>query len=559
MTEDGYLILFDADRIKDFVFATGRLKEIRGGSQLVRDATDQESLEQEFGLKTERQKKETIVFAEGGSGVLLAPDAVAAQKMCRDLESRYRLKTRGATLSVVAEPLRDDFQMAIKRAARQLRLAKDNRLDCLQIDHSPFARPCASCGSRAACEAFGPNAELLCPACLAKREKSKAMRRRSEKALYLREVSWGDSFFKTLPESATEIWDDARLPEELSELAALSRPDNYLGYLYADGNGLGKLVQQQSSVDDYRRFSRRVSYSLQAALWLALQQHFPSPIKGIAPFELIALGGDDLILVTTADRVMRLAWTLSKLFQQISAGLDRVQDPDQMTLAQALAIGRKTIPNLGREPVSGQAFTLSVGIVIAHPGQPVLNLQVRAAELLNLAKREFPGQAALDFHVVSSPVLRDIDAIRAEEYVVEQARLTGRPMLTENIDRLVHHILEFKAGGEEASLPRSQLYALYAALYRGQDAASFEAFFVRSRLNQKQRQKLDNFFADFGLATPNVYDFDKTLPPWGQDPARDPKTFTTLGDLMELYEFIHEGAKVRTPMQTDEEAANDDS
>ena len=58
MTDQPYLVLFDADRIKDFVFATGRLKEIRGGSQIVRDATDADALVRRFRLSPDQ-----VVFA----------------------------------------------------------------------------------------------------------------------------------------------------------------------------------------------------------------------------------------------------------------------------------------------------------------------------------------------------------------------------------------------------------------------------------------------------------------------------------------------------------------
>ena len=58
MSDQPYLVLFDADRIKDFVFATGRLKEIRGGSQIVRDATDAEKLGPFLGIPPEQ-----VIFA----------------------------------------------------------------------------------------------------------------------------------------------------------------------------------------------------------------------------------------------------------------------------------------------------------------------------------------------------------------------------------------------------------------------------------------------------------------------------------------------------------------
>ncbi len=42
------LVRFDADKIKDYVFATGRLKEIRGASEQVRQLTDPDPIKALF-------------------------------------------------------------------------------------------------------------------------------------------------------------------------------------------------------------------------------------------------------------------------------------------------------------------------------------------------------------------------------------------------------------------------------------------------------------------------------------------------------------------------------
>ena len=544
MSDKSYLVLFDADRIKDFVFATGRLKEIRGGSQIVRDATDAEKLGPFLGIPPEQ-----VIFAEGGSGLLKAAGADQAADFRRRLARRYRSLTHGATLTAVAELLDNDFKVAVGRAARGLRLAKEGRLIRQQHAQSPFTRPCDSCGARPAAKTYRRGnrpPEQLCEACNAKRAQADKLRRQSvrqddDKDEYLLALSaWGQEFIASLPLNRRALLETARLPADLDDLAKLSRPDNYLGFLYADGNGLGDRVQQQTSEDDYRRFSRRVSFSLRAALWLALQEHFPSPRNEEAPFEIIALGGDDLILATVADKVVPLAITLGERFTQISAGLAGLA-ADQITLDAALAVGRHD----GVERTAAdekEAFTLSFGIVIAHPGQPILSLEQRARELLRSAKAGFPGQAALDFHVVSSPVLRDLRDIRDEEYRVgdedEAVYLTGRPLTLAQAASLLQHIISFKEGGEAEALPRNKLHALYAALFAGRDAATFETFFLRSRLNQRQDEKLRAFFKAFGIIEQPAESHAHALP-WGRD-ARD-RVFTVFSDLIELYEFTPAG------------------
>lgn len=530
------LILFDADRIKDFVFATGRLKEIRGGSQLVRDATDRDQIQAALGLQGNQ-----IIFAEGGSGLLKAEDAEAAEKICRQLAHHYRRLTHGATLTAVSEPEAGNFHAAIQRAARHLRLAKDGKRTRRQHAQSPFSQPCESCGAWPATDQYASE-DMLCTSCYYKRARADDLRRdvAGKDTLYLADTPWGSRFLESLSADKRSLWRNAELPFTLDVLAALSRPDNYLGFVYADGNNLGDRVQQQDSEAEYRRFSKRVSFSLRAALWLALQTHFPEPRQHqqtqYAPFELIALGGDDVILMTVADQAIPLALTLGRFFEHISAALADLSETE-MKLDKALAAGRAVQNNLDGPPQSEDVFTLSSGVVIAHPGQPILNMEEQARALLRQAKSEHSGRAAIDFHVVSSPVLRSLDAIRQQEYVRDDAHLTSRPMTVEDAEKLLRHILVFKGGDETEAVPQSKLNALYQSLFAGRDAAEFEAFFLLSRLRETQKEKLKAFFADF-----DIYAQRPTTPvlPWGVDD--DNNIYTVFGDLIELYEFIHPGA-----------------
>ena len=68
------LVLFDADHIKEYVFTTGRLKELRGASEQVRRLTDfgarhKASIFDEFDLKVwQPGADEGVIYASGGAG-----------------------------------------------------------------------------------------------------------------------------------------------------------------------------------------------------------------------------------------------------------------------------------------------------------------------------------------------------------------------------------------------------------------------------------------------------------------------------------------------------------
>lgn len=542
MSDQEYLILFDADRIKEFVFATGRLKEIRGGSQLVRDASDEDRItEPAIGVA-----QEEIIYAEGGAGLLRVADATRAETLRRRLESHYAHITAGATLTAVVQPYQTEgagFQEGVRQGERRLRMAKEDRRRRWQTAHSPFSRPCASCGARPATVhyVFGPADERLCDWCAVKRHRADDLRqdREQRQRRLLSETGWGKNFLSYLPGDEAERWLETELPETTDDLAAQSRPANYLGFLYADGNGMGARLRAIQSPDEYRRFSRLVSYSLRLALWLALRRHYPARARKTAPFELVALGGDDLILLCSAEQAVPLSITLSTLFAQISTRLNQEEVIDEQNarrVADAFIQGWQVT-------ATEDALSLSCGVVIAHPKQPILNLEAEARALLSQAKRTFPGQAALDFHVVSTSVLRSVDQIRREEYQLDDhLLLTSRPWTMADAATLLSHVRVLKSGGEREVVPRNKLNALYQALYRGRDAAAFEAFFLRYRLGETQRDKLDALFRQFAPAP--IHGHTPIQWPWMELDNGD--TCTVLTDVMELYEFTHVTAPEET-------------
>ena len=70
------LILLDTDKVKNYVFATGRLKEIRGASELLerlnREETEQQ-LQQVVGPGVD------LIYNAGGSAMAIVPNAKAKE------------------------------------------------------------------------------------------------------------------------------------------------------------------------------------------------------------------------------------------------------------------------------------------------------------------------------------------------------------------------------------------------------------------------------------------------------------------------------------------------
>jgi hypothetical protein len=161
------LVAFDTDQIKQYVFATARLKEIRGASALLDSLNRQDMVEQAGGEP---------IFAHGGGGLFVVEKARTADVV--DQVGRvYRQKTAIASVTGVAADLPADYQSNIKPALDllryRLRRAKDGRHNPQTLVSHPLLHFCDSCGVQPAVGYFED--DLLCHSCQLKREMNQAI------------------------------------------------------------------------------------------------------------------------------------------------------------------------------------------------------------------------------------------------------------------------------------------------------------------------------------------------------------------------------------------------
>ena len=163
------LVSFDTDRIKEYVFATGKLKEIRGASAILDELNRWDMVEKgrEFGAER--------IYANGGSGMFVVPESSAAD-LVHAVEKEYRLRTRTGSITGASIELpegfrnQDNIQPYLQPLAYRLRLNKDRNISNQPLLTHPFLRTCDSCGDQYASKSVrGPEPELLCRSC--KKEK----------------------------------------------------------------------------------------------------------------------------------------------------------------------------------------------------------------------------------------------------------------------------------------------------------------------------------------------------------------------------------------------------
>jgi putative intracellular protease/amidase len=481
-----YLVSFDTDRIKDYVFATDKLREIRGASTLLNRLNDPDYMKGVIKPICPDYKE---VFFAGGSGAILAPTEEKAKEVIRAVEEAYRRETFTASITGACLPLAPaletkDFGQRMEVAGLRLREEKDRKGRRTAVMIEPYTQPCTACERFPATQVSPVDQQPVCDSCHAKREAARSKAGKS--------------------------------PEDLNQLGQLSRPPDYIGFVYADGNQMGELLSQMSALSDYRKLATGLDKLIRDSVDDSLKQH-PWHGGAIQPYDQLLVGGDDLMLVTTGDFALEAALDIARRFEA------------------------------GSPAVAGRLLTLGIGVVLAHASFPMAAFQRLASQLLKSAKRRCAelqyATSAIDFMVVTAAGSSDVSALR-EEALTEKAfvfphgdrkvRLTQRPYALVDAVKLTNQVKAFRHSG----FPRSQLQFLYEGLFHSQVEAVYRWGKVAGRVKKEHRELMEKFYSDFGHDTLG-------LPPWRRDidVINNTDVFTSaLGDLVEIYPFVSESA-----------------
>jgi hypothetical protein len=513
---------FDTDRIKDYVFATPDLKKIRGASALLEilNRADEELLIQ-LGLDIETtrttirqlcpQIQPEEMITAGGAAMAVVPGEVVSQVIAA-VERLYREETvrgsiTGALLPIAASQLSQDFGQRVAEIGAQLRRVKDQKGHEPTLPLTAWLRPCGACGRYpAAIPSTDPEGrtELICRSCQIKEEWSDEAR---------------NLFWKDFLIHAGASWQGKSPPRDFGTIGRVSRPPGYLGFVYADGNGIGSLLEEMRDFRAYYHFANGLDI-------------LQSPRQNIAPFEILLMGGDDLMVVVAADATLEVALKIVEDFE-----------------AEANALAHSPEVGLPEEVHP----SLSAGVVIAHDGFPIKAMHELASELLKSAKRKTgeveaelkrsglsPKEQArvlrgtIDFMVVTEAATAGLEVVR--DKVLSDASfavaptggqkfiLTERPYTAPQLQKLLHYSRKFK----QQNFPRKSLHAMYEALFQSKIQAQLITLTALVRAKREHRELGLQFFEDFGVHWGSL--------PWRERPY---KQFSSpLGDMVEIYPFV---------------------
>ena len=335
-------------------------------------------------------------------------------------------------------------------------------------------------------------------------------------------------------------------PQRLKTIAEASEPSGFITFIYADGNNMGGYLEKVKTPAEYRQFSERVFIALQKAAFDALAKHLKPTSSDIHPFEVVSIGGDDLLLIVPGSKAFEVVHAIGKNFDKEFSSYTKFTEIQEDKLRESQRYtASEWIDKQGRQQ---PAFSLSLGFVIADEHTPVGFLEHFASSLLKSAKARaktlkkseigyFGG--TVDFLVLKSfsMITSELSDFRKNFYKTgTDNSLTMRPFTLNELSGFIQTIRAFKAG----KFPRSQLYQLQQSLRLGRQTSTLDYLYFRSRLGaggKLLQEELEHKWQ-------GTSDIMNDLGPWYAMP-KEHKTCeiryeTLLFDIIEAYDFIRE-------------------
>ncbi len=494
-------IAFDTDRIKEYVFETGTLKEIRGASALL-DRLNREVMPKVVGGEK--------IYANGGGGLFLVDENQASQAI-HNVTNRYHQETHSASITGVTLKSQGDvdLQSEITRLGYTLRFNKDRcSEEVMPITHS-FLRFCDSCGTRYSQVTF--QGELLCSSCHRKRQEDEHVKENISQWTVAPDTAntnqlWGrllEEFQKHNPRLLGH-----ERPEDFNEIGALSRPQGYMGLIYADGDAMGRVIETISTRENMRKFSEAVDISIYQAVGEAAAKYMEPQIGNhIWPFDILLLGGDDLVMVTQAQSAIQVALSIVSRFSELTN--DKWHTPLALSACVVLAHVKYPFGSMLSLAESGLKFAKKEAAKRRQKGS------VTDGGLINFLVANSADH--LDFRQHYNEVLQEKDS---ESNILYR---TQRPYSTAELTSLISQIQQLK----QAGVPRGRLEDLRSTVFKRRREGSMEGLMSVIRTQRKHRDPL------FCLMGGDLK--DRLTIPWKR---RGDNWVSPILDVAELYDFI---------------------
>lgn len=372
-----------------------------------------------------------------------------------------------------------------------------------------------------------------------------------------------NSPYRNCPEYQ-HLEDSHKEARSLRELGNISEPQGFVAYLYADGNNMGGYIQKIKTPQEYQKFSENVSRATEKSVYKALERHLkPRKLEGlndsdnenrngkwIHPFEILTIGGDDVMLIVPAEKALEIAKTIGEEFEKILLTLD----PSLAVSPEKVQKPESTIHRckLGEPPSFQCQLSMSIGVLITALDTPIYYAENLANQLLKSAKKKAKEAkkdlsyygGTIDFLVMKSVTMLSSSIVKFREkgLVIEgkpKLKLYAAPYTLHEIGGLLETVKALK----DSEFPRSQLYQVRSLLEQGKNTAILNYRYFRVRLKEEKQQPLLEKF-EKAWCPPKDPNNGGNLAPWMSLKEDSSTTYETIWrELVDLYPFVEEPDK----------------
>jgi CRISPR-associated protein Cmr2 len=342
---------------------------------------------------------------------------------------------------------------------------------------------------------------------------------------------------------------------------------------------MGGYIQKQiKTPQQYQEFSQDVELATQYAVYQALAENLhPHTLKGlndeesllingdlIHPFEIITIGGDDILIVVPANKALEISKMIAERFEKIllkEVNLVEFKPQEEKCILgnykleldkpfEANKIHRYQPLNAKRSECE---LSTSIGVLITAINTPIYYAKELIDELLKSAKERAKKLKNVGYHggTVDFLTLKSVTMIASSVKEFRQEALTkespqnlklyAAPYTLHELGGLLTSIAALK----KAKFPKSQLYQIRSLLERGKHTAILNYRYFRVRLKQGKSELKNDF--EKAWCTPKNENNGGNLAPWMYDDGslEDDKSgyplFETIWrDMIDIYEFVEE-------------------
>ncbi len=539
MEENIFLLLLDTSSIQNYIFKTNKLKEIRGASALLNSLNLKMTpqLIEKYFKKTNLCKDyelnylidDTIQFCEfenldcwvlsfgGGSTRILYQDKAEtkANDFLKEIEKKYKEETAlGTTIQHVIVSQKDSGEILklTQKAEIKLKLIKQNSGSLSQIATNPFTKFCSSSGTEISSRISAYDNAFISPQVEAKQNVS-------NRSLYFTQFANSIRHDANTPKFVHEYLGsegkgkEKFIPADITQIGKKSKPNGYIGLIYADGNRMGFRMQQHfNSHEEITQFSEEVKKATLKALFDSLKSLVINETDYF-PFEILFVGGDDILLIVPAQYTFEFALEFTEKFENLT----------KYTNSRS---GVETHVSLG------------VGIAIAHANHPLQELYELTKSLASSSKNKSQkinvesegakdlscfnyvinkGSSVKDFNEIEETELQFKDIVNNAPITI---KLSKRPYTHEELRNAMASV----RGLKNVKTPRTKLSQLYNALHQGWAQGTLDSLRIISRLpNDVKTELFENFSAS------NIF-------PWQRNSNGEYET--PVVDWIELFDFV---------------------